>query len=285
MLDLRLLATAAALTLAAPAAHAHDRDYAHVHREKPAEGDAEPTVYASIDVDASEIGASGTVVRDRINERAGLTMHEAGILPARDREDATLRVHIQPAANDEPGYVLQVWIERAGATEGTRNEVDCTLCTETELVDRAVGEIAQALATIQPDDPETAGVGEPAPPPDDPTGGPALDEPSPPESGSVDRQRRPLGRKGKLGIGLLVGGAVIAGTGIGLAIPAPQPLSEDPTNQRSFRPPGYALIGVGAAGLVTGAVLLAVDREMSRRTRASATIGPGFAGLAILRHF
>ena len=281
MPNTRTLAVAAATFLASTlplGAHAHDRDYAHVHREKSPDGEAEATVYASVEVEASALGSSGSIVRSRINERAGLAMHEAGILPARNREDATLRVKIDPAPDEQPGYVVEVWIERAGATEGERKQVDCSLCTETELVDSAVGGIEHALAAIEPESPEPAAE-------DSPSVEPPPPEPTPPVEPPRDDAKRPLGPKGKAGIGLLVGGTVLAATGIGLVIPEPEPLSDDPTSQRSFRPPGSVLLGVGAAALVTGAVLLGVDRSRSRRTTMAPAVGPRSAGIVIRGRF
>lgn len=63
-----------------------------------------------------------------------------------------------------------------------------------------------------------------------------------------------------LGGGLMVSGALVSAKGI-------EPSGNDLLSATDFRPPGYALLGVGAAVLTTGVVLLVTDVVRCKRDR------------------
>jgi hypothetical protein len=70
---------------------------------------------------------------------------------------------------------------------------------------------------------------------------------------------------GKAGVGLLAGGTVATAAGLGLSL-AEEPADPNmPLNKITIHPAGYAILAVGAAALVTGAVLLVLDRRQAKR--------------------
>src|SRR5690606_38786857 len=101
-----------------------------------------------------------------------------------------------------------------------------------------------------------------------------------------DRPRAPLGGLGKSGIALLAAGLVGTGVGIGLAARGEQIDGGDQFDRVDFRPAGFATLGVSAALLVTGAVLLGVDRHRAKRTATLTPItGPGLVGFTLTGRF
>jgi len=87
--------------------------------------------------------------------------------------------------------------------------------------------------------------------------------------------KKKLGGMGFTGIAGLVLGAGALGTGAAfIAMGETRPLPEDQSQIRDFSVPGYALIGVGGALVVVGAVLLAVDRSRAMRRARSTSLVP-----------
>lgn len=68
------------------------------------------------------------------------------------------------------------------------------------------------------------------------------------------------------GIALASVGVAALGTGIGF-MQAPQyPVPEEPIYNRSLRPPGVAMVTVGAVSLVTGAAMIVVGHVVHKRS-------------------
>ena len=89
--------------------------------------------------------------------------------------------------------------------------------------------------------------------------------------------------KQKAGIGLMVAGALGLGIGIGLVVRKPQPVAMDMAWQtRETQKPGFAVLAVGGAALVTGVVLFVLGRRQARtqaRTQVGPAAGAGVYGL------
>jgi hypothetical protein len=88
-----------------------------------------------------------------------------------------------------------------------------------------------------------------------------------------------------LGAGGLATGGAFVGTG------ETRP-ERDKSKIRDFRPSGYALLGVGGALMITGAVLLGVDRARAKRAargrarmRVIPAVGPENAVLQVRGRF
>lgn len=99
--------------------------------------------------------------------------------------------------------------------------------------------------------------------------------PNPANDGSaiVDQPEPPergLGKPGKSGVALMVIGSAGLITGAVLAALPARPKRDDPTREVFTQPPGYALLGVGGGLLVTGVILLAVDRARYRKQSSRA---------------
>ena len=93
----------------------------------------------------------------------------------------------------------------------------------------------------------------------------------------------PAGMKGKQkpGIGLIVGGALGVGVGIGLVVKKPS--ATDPYmawETRETQKPGFALLAVGGAALITGVVLFALGRRDRTRNQVGPMAGAGTYGLS-----
>lgn len=236
----------------------------------------EGQVRARVEVDASGARSSGPVIDDRITERSGLLMHERGILPWKNEADTTIDVVVAEVTEPEPGFTVQIQVERDGE-KSEPMEVRCWLCTETELVDKAVESIGTVLDELPPPSGESTA---PAPV-SEPVAEPAREEPISLES---DQPRRGLGAKGKAGVALLAGGGALVITGVALAIPGPKPLPDNPLQQRNLRPGGIAILAIGGAAVVTGGVLLGLDRREAR-VAVSPAIGARFTGVSLAGRF
>jgi hypothetical protein len=231
-------------------------------------------VRTTVEVDTSEVGEAGPVIARRIRERSDVVLRREGVLPARDPDDPVIVVQVFEASGDDPGFAFELRAQRGGTDLLHTERFQCRLCTETELVTEVenrlasiVGELGSRIAELEPAaDPAPEPAAKPAPPVDT----------SPPTR---------LGAMGKAGIGVLATGVVTLGVGVGLAIRKPQPQTLA-TKLTTTRPPGYALIGVGAAFVITGGILFAIDRRRAKgRTAFAPWFGPDGTGLALEHRF
>lgn len=241
---------------------------------------------ASVQVDAAALGDASTSVAQRISSRANTQLREAEVLPA-GPGDPVIEMTILPAPGGEGGYLIQVAMVRDGETvEGTRDALGCDLCTEGELVEKASGIIASLIAKIPRDEPADTPDPAPAGTADEPAQGPT--ETPPVDPGAGDDAKRPTAL-GWAGIGVGVAGLVMTGVGIPLAVTEEQfDDGGDVVREPVSNEVGYALIGVGAAAVVAGVVMLAVDLTRHPKTRKAALVpvlGPAFAGVSLTGRF
>jgi hypothetical protein len=218
---------------------------------------------AGLEIDTSRAGPAGPVLMSRLEELGNLELRRAEILPRRTGDDPVIQIRVELRGEENDTYVI--------FSEGSLREIVCTLCTEGETVERARSELlrlvpfvrARFRPTTVPSDPKQVLTPNPAPPPDKHTG-----------------------TFGKVGIGLLAGGALAFGTGLGLALKQPKPDPDDPLREISTHPAGYAVLAVGAAAIVSGAVLLILDRRPPRRSaRLAPLLHPATTGLQIVGRF
>jgi hypothetical protein len=170
-------------------------------------------------------------------------------------------------------YRVTLVVEREGVA-GESQEIQCE-CTQDELLAK-VREGVDAQA-------DALGAG----PREDPTPGTTSSaSDTGPTDPPDDEERAPLGGLGKGGIASLVIGVAALGAGIGLAVVGKRERegdSERALETTDYGPPGYALIGVGAAAVITGAVLLAVDRKRAKQRNVGLlpSFGRGVVGVAV----
>jgi hypothetical protein len=225
---------------------------------------------AGLDIDTAEAGPSGPIIVSRMEELGNLELRRAEILPSRLGTDPVIRIRVslQPGASDVFLIRSDVAI-RGEAVEGSVHDVSCSLCTESEVVERARGEIVRLVPFVRslfkkPDEPKP-----PDPKPEGPKPGPA-----------------PLANMGKAGIGLLAGGTLATAAGLGLSLAEEPADANMPLNKITIHPAGYAILAVGVAALVTGTVLLVLDRRKAKRNlQIAPTAGAGSTGLVLLGRF
>lgn len=225
---------------------------------------------AGLEVDTSAAGGAGPVLMSRLEELGNLELRRAEILPRRTAEDPVIRVRFELRGEEGETYAILSDVAVRGAVlEGSAREIVCTLCTEGEVVDRARSELLRLVPFVR----ARFRAARPAPPPAEPS-----PPPPPPE--------RRLGARGKAGVGLLAGGTLAFGTGLGLALARPRPDPDQPLRQVDTRPAGYVVLGVGAAAIVSGAVLLILDRRQPPpKARLAPLTYPGTAGLQLVGRF
>ena len=193
-----------------------------------------------------------------------------------DSKAATILVTLSWVSYDDSIYGVSIETQRDGEAPRVLERFECE-CINSGLAKAVVERIPAALEQLEP----PANSQEPV------VVGPA--------TGSVDDPptRRPLGPKGKAGIGLLAAG--VAGVISGGIVFAQQRRydEDDPEREiwsgRNFEPPGVAVMVAGGAIAVTGVVLLVIDRMQARpRKRAgvgAARLTPSRRGLALTIRF
>jgi len=226
---------------------------------------------AGLEIDTAAAGPSGPVMLSRLEEIGNLELRRAEILPRRAGDDPVIHVKVEVRGQEGDTYAIFSEVRiRDKAVEGSPREVVCSLCTEGEAVERARSELLRLVPFVR------ARFRAAAKPKDD----------KPPPIVAPPPEDNRLGTYGKVGIGLLAGGVVVFGTGLGLAIAKPRPDPDDPLREINTRPIGYAVLGVGAAAIVSGAVLLVLDRRKVRRVAHLAPmLERGSAGLLLVGRF
>ncbi|MBA3549352.1 MAG: hypothetical protein H0T76_23000 [Nannocystis sp.] len=240
-----------------------------------ADTDADTAVIAraGLEIDTAEAGPAGPVLMSRLEELGNLELRRAEILPRRAGDDPVIRIRFERRGEEGDTYAIFSEVAvRGEVLEGSPRQIVCSLCTEGEAVERARSELLRLVPFVRARFRAVRTAPKPTPTPAPETRVP------PPDA--------PLRTSGKVGVGLLAGGALVFGTGLGLALTQPHPDKDDPLREVDLRPPGYAVLAIGAAALVTGAVLLILDRRKPRRVaHAAPLIHPGAAGLQLVGRF
>lgn len=251
---------------------AQDADEVGPSSDTTDDGNVPVIARAGLEVDTTKAGPAGPVMLSRIEELGNLELRRAEILPRRAGDDPVIRVRVELRGEEGDTYAIFSEVDvRGQALEGSPREVVCSLCTEGEAVERARSELLRLVPFVRARFRAARAKPEPRPEP--------KPEPLPPRDTG-------LGKLGKAGVGLLAGGALVLGTGIGLAVAEPRPDKNDPLREVNTRPAGYGVLAVGAAAVITGAVLLIVDRRKARNVAQLAPmIHTGTAGLLLVGRF
>lgn len=254
-----------------------------------------PTEQLEVDTEALDRDARTPVkrrIREGVAQAVRLFQEYAGkgLDPG-----AKIRVRVSPLAGDDIGYRITVeGLLGDRLVDGSPPPALCSACTETEMVDKVVEQVGLLLPKLQPEEqppPQAAenGIEDHSPDND-------LVEPDGDDAAEPDAKPHPkLGAVGKAGIAALAVGAVGVGVGLGLGLREDTWDAESghadnagSVGYRSTKTPGWAVLGVGGALLVTGTVLLVYDvrrGKKSRRTAIAPYLDEHGAGLAVLRRF
>jgi hypothetical protein len=254
---------------------------------EPAEAKADPVAYASVKIDGDSLGSDSGAIITRARKQAEQTLTESGVARRFKVDDYVIFIKISPPEDGEDGFVLGIATQRLGQPVLESIQANCPLCLEDELMMKIEQQL-QIVATQLNQYVRDAAAREPV---DVPEKKPP-DQPPPPVTGPEPEQPRTgIGGKGIAGIAALSAGAIAASVGVGLVLREPTQKSETIGYELlDTRPPGYALLGGGAAALITGAILLALDRRgRAPRLGDDAAIAPTFgqsgAGLALFGRF
>jgi hypothetical protein len=238
---------------------------------------------ATLVVDTSALEEGAPVVQERVREGLAVTLRDLEILPAKQASAPVLRVEIWQLGADDFRYGFAITLERGEARRVEfRHSGECDACTEGEIVSRVLeaveGLAADLCAATEQGDAAPAQTvddasvdDEPPPPPPrlDPEEIPRDDEALSTLPPAPAPARRPLGAAGKGGLAAVVVGAAAVGVGTALALRAPIPLDDRPLYVRNTQPPGIAVASAGAGVVLTGVILLIVDRVRAGRPRSS----------------
>ena len=230
----------------------------------------EPGARASVTVDTSDVGSDGPIIKRRVLERSDVVLRAQGVLPSESPDDTQIKVVVEAFDRGGPGFLLYLDIESIGHHE----EIECALCTETELVARYEGRLEVLAKELARRDAEAQAKTAPEPDPQ-----PDPEPPPPPD--------KSLQTAGKAGIALTVIGVAGVGVGLGLALAPARPHPDRPTEEIATKTPGFVTLGISAAVLVTGVALIIVDRTRAKRrsTAVLPTFAPGSAGITLTGSF
>lgn len=178
-------------------------------------------------------------------------------------------------------YGVRIEAARSGKPPELVERFDCT-CGDSDLTAAVIARFPAALEQLDAHEPAPSDPVRPRPTEPEPT----VVVPS--NDSSDETARKPLGRLGRAGIGVAaVGAATLVSGGIVYAQgrrPEPALGQLEERDGKNFRPPGVALMATGGAALVTGVVLLIVDRSKARRS-PSAFVLPSPRGLVLTGRF
>lgn len=196
------------------------------------------------------------------------------------RDDAIHAMRIEVSRYGEDGIHLKARLLLVGDPDSVR-EINCEACLNSQFLKKVdeetavlADELRQKLAAAEPEpvsQPEPTAETEPA----DGVAEPheqrvTSDEPT-------DREEKAIGAAGYAGIGALVAGLGVTLGGVVVLTEDPtirlQPLNDDVEEVVDRVPLGAGLTGIGAAMLVTGAVLVTVDQTVLRKRRSRLSRG------------
>ncbi len=214
--------------------------------------------------DTSELSSDPELIEEQVMIRTKFVLESVGLIPARVPDYMLIRVTLQPIEGTS-GYTATLIAEKAGTpVEGATRDVDCKLCTASELVVQVQKEFGTLIQQLYPD----RGVPNSGEPPPESTTDTATEPTTQTTTEPVDDPRKLKGL-GKAGIGVLVGGIVGVGAGIGLIAYGERPRSSDPLDLLNLRPAGIGTLAAGIALTIAGGVMIGIDRKRAKQQRVS----------------
>ena len=240
------------------------------------QGEEQSPPRGSVEIDTSDLAEAEDAVKRLINDRANSIFRELEFLTARDKNDLVVSIVVQRAGTSkhEPNYQANLVATVEGKpVESGQAIVECSLCTEGELINK----ISESLRTIlqswrdqrmqdseslpKEDSTSPGFVVNVEEPRSDPNR--IANIPPAPDDSQV-RSRRRLKGLGWAGIGFGIAGlgaTALGGTFLELGI---KTVPNDPRKKTNYERPGLPILISGAGVLVSGIVMLIVDRVKTR---------------------
>jgi hypothetical protein len=225
----------------------------------------------------------GDAIAKNLREEGDAQLEIQRIDPIVDPNDPK-RIDVS-VGGDMYDYQVEITASRAGAPVGDPKSLACE-CSKSELIRLVLQELAVQAREL---DGAPTVASEPTPAPADPDPPPVVEPP--PAQAQDAGHRGPLGGLGKAGLAVLAVGVAGVATGATLAVVGSRGdrLGNDPRSDEvtDLRPPSIAALGVGAVLLISGGVLLAVDRFRARRSNTVVlpSGGRGQAGVLLVTRF
>jgi len=236
---------------------------------------------AELLVDTSKLGAAGSVVRKLVEGRARTLLQSSASSADHQVHNHRVRVTIEDISGSEPGFRYHLRVEsNDGPFESGGWEVECRLCTETELVASVESELRKVISLL-------GAIVDPVPSPAKSKAGAPWEASIATVGHTRDNETERLSatltaraapavdtrastRLLHAGIAVFSLGVAATAVGTGLALAPPIPIPEDPRHARDTTAAGVATATAGGAVLIAGIVSIAVSL-MRFRTR-------GFSG-------
>lgn len=246
--------------------------------------DAAPTEAApqvGLRVNTDDLGGVDEPTKRKIVEVATGVFDAQGFADVSDAKDPRIVIVVERTGDEEhPGFVVGFSIEKGDeVVAGSARQLDCSLCTRTELVEE-IGKELPALLELARKHQVPRAVSDGGRNGDDVTGD--VTGGGDGEETTVDRRK--IGGLGFAGIGVGVVGLAGVGAGVGLVVKGVEPIAPNFYDQRNYRKPGTVILAIGGAALIAGIVMIAVDvskRKKARRGAAeTSTIRPHGSGFA-----
>ncbi|MEX1367184.1 MAG: hypothetical protein AB1Z98_28915 [Nannocystaceae bacterium] len=252
--------------------------------QAPTHDESAPRVRASLVIETDELGEGGPSMAEMIGLLEDRVLRERGVGPAEAGTTTQIVVEIRPL-EDATGILdnrVDISLEHEGETIADPSwSFDCPQCTDGYLLNKVAVTLHSVVTRLEA---ETAD---------------ASPTPGPRDGGGADpgpNDVAPSPKPGPLvwaGTGVGVGGLVIAGVGLGIALRDDRIegwLANQRVERVETRTPGWTMVGVGAAALVTGGALLAVGLRRHRRAKAAAVVAtpwvsPTSAGVGLAARF
>ena len=103
---------------------------------------------ARLEVDTSELGGVGPVLKERLLERGAQVFRDEDIGPG-SSEDPIVRVSVRELEGEDPGFGYEVRLITRAGEDGTAWSERCELCTESELIEAVAVELDKVAGSIR----------------------------------------------------------------------------------------------------------------------------------------